>query len=227
MDIDYAIIRRKRKTLSIVIRPNNDIEVLAPNRMPASLIHHFVQDKNDWIQKKLQFNKETRAAYQPKLFVEGECFDVLGKAYPLTIKNPIANKQKGVIHIADDKLIMPFYPIDKAKKQLTAWYRQTAEQYFRQRSAHFAPIVGKTPAHIAVKAYKSRWGSCHHDGRIYFNWRLIMAPDWVVDYVVVHELCHLIHHNHSKLFWQQVTRIMPDYRHAQTWLKTNGMLLQF
>lgn len=207
--------------MSIVIRPDNQVDVLAPSRMPATLIDHFVQDKQAWIQKKLRFNTEIRAKYQPKLFVEGESFDLLGKAYPLKLVSPASET-----HIDNGKLITATASADNIKIQLTRWYHQEAETHFRQRCAHFAPMVGKAPILVGIKAYKSRWGSCHHDGRIYFNWRLIMAPVWVIDDVIIHELCHLIHPNHSKVFWQEVARINPDHKKSQTWLKTNSLLLE-
>jgi len=222
IDIDYSVIRSpKRKTVSIIIRANNQVDVLAPIHVPAARIHRFVQDKRSWVQKKLQFNQDIRGRYQAKTFVEGESLELLGKSYRLETL-----ESKTPIHISDDTLIAPSQQPDRLKKSLITWYRQKAEEHFKQRSEHFAAKIGKKPALIGVKTYKSRWGSCHHDGRIYFNWRLIMAPTWVIDYVVVHELCHLIHHNHSKAFWNIVEQTMPDYRQAKDWLKTNGLILE-
>jgi len=220
--IEYTVIRSpKRKTLSIVIRTNNQVDVLAPKRMPAARIHQFVHDKQGWIQKKLHFNRHIRANHQPKSFHDGELFQLLGKSYRLSFCNEYTD-----IHLAGKQLVVPSLPADKLKKQLIIWYHQQAEEYVQQRAQHFIPQIGKAPACIGIKAYKSRWGSCHHDGRIYFNYRLVMAPIWVIDYVIVHELCHLIHHNHSNDFWHLVAHIMPDYPQAKTWLKTNALSLE-
>ncbi len=222
MDIEYSITRRpKRRTVSIIIRSNNQVDVLAPSLMPAYLIHRFVEEKQSWIHKKLQLNEHERANYQPKTFTAGESFALMGKTYQLHLTDDL----KTAIHTAGDQLIAPAFETDKLKKLLVSWYRQKAEEHFQQRSQHFAADIGVAPSSIGVKTYKSRWGSCHHDGRIYYNWRLIMAPEWVIDYVVVHELCHLIHHNHSKLYWQTVEDIMPDYRQAKAWLKNDGLKL--
>ncbi|MBN4076872.1 M48 family metallopeptidase [Mariprofundus ferrooxydans] len=219
--IEYAIIRSpRRKTLSIIIRPDSQIDVLAPKRMPAALIHQFVHDKQTWIQKKLHFNYHERSNYQPKSFHQGELFQRLGESYALSICNDATG-----IHLADKQLIVPALPAEQLKQQLIVWYRQQAEHYIQQRALDFVPTIGKAPTTIGVKAYKSRWGSCHHDGRIYFNYRLIMAPSRVIDYVIVHELCHLIHHNHSNDFWQLVEHIMPAYSQAKVWLKANGLSL--
>lgn len=220
-EIEYAITRSaRRKTVSIIIRANNQVDVLAPKLMPSLLINRFVQEKRSWIDKKLQYNQTIRANYQPKIFAEDEYFDLLGKSYQLKFM-----ASKITIHLNADKLITPPYQPDKLKKSLAIWYRKQAEQYFQKRCQEIAVDMAVSPASIAVKAYKSRWGSCHHDGRIYFNWRLIMAPVWVIDYVIVHELCHLIHHNHSTYFWQKVEEVMPDYKQAKEWLKINGMML--
>jgi len=221
MDLEYSITRSpKRKTVSIIIRSNNRVDVLAPTLMPAYLIHRFVGEKQSWIHKKLQFNQEIRSNYQPKSFTAGERFDLKGDSYRLE-----TTASKSSIHIEDDRLIAPSHAPDKLKSLMITWYRQQAATHFQQRSQHFAAVIGVTPASIGVKTYKTRWGSCHHDGRIYFNWRLIMAPCWVIDYVIVHELCHLIHHNHSRLYWHTVEEVMPDYRKAKAWLKNSGLLL--
>jgi len=221
--INYAIIRRpRRKTASIVIRPDNRIEVLAPSRMPTKQIEQFVQDQSTWIRRKLHFNREIRAAYQPRSFTAGEMFQLLGRAYPLTIcaGTPLAQ-------LSNDQLVvsLPQYHKSSIDQLITAWYRQQAENHFSERCHILATKTGKYPTHVGVKTYKSRWGSCHHDGRIYFNWRLMMAPEWVVDYVVIHELCHLIHANHSSAFWALVQSLFPACPEAKKWLKINGLTL--
>ena len=223
MSIEYSITRRpKRKTASIVIRSDNRIEVLAPSVMPAELIAGFVQNKSAWIYRKLHFNREIRAAYIPKTFTPGEQFHLLGKPYTLHIDQG----KRSVQHSEHDLLVShPCPDPNSTRRQICRWYQQQAEAHFHARSYFFAAIIGKDPDSVGVKSYKSRWGSCHHDGRIYFNWRLIMAPEWVVDYVVVHELCHLQHANHSREFRNLVQSIFPACREATTWLKINGMVL--
>lgn len=105
------------------------------------------------------------------------------------------------------------------KKPLQAWYKQQAELYFEQKMPLFAQQIGVHYQSIQVKTYKSRWGSCYPDGRIQFNWKLMQAPSWVIDYVMVHELCHLKHANHSAAFWQLVEQHYPQTQAAKQWLK--------
>jgi predicted metal-dependent hydrolase len=228
--IDYNIvIRPRRKTASIVIKVNNEIDVLVPSCMPAKHIEQFVLSKSKWIDKKLHFNEKIRLQHSPKEFVTGETFNFLGKLFQLKVTHEnngpiLLNNNDLIIHVSSR------LTEEKQKrfirKKLFDWYREQAEQHFSERALHFSKRIGKAPTLTSIKNYKSRWGSCHHNGRIFFNWRLIMAPEWIIDYVVVHELCHLVHHNHSPAFWQLVEAIAPDYRNAKTWLKINGLTLE-
>ena len=223
VDFEYQIVRRpRRKTAAIVIRPDNSVEVLAPPRMPVSLIHQFIDSKQQWVRKKLH-ERENRPSYTPKLFLAGEQFHLLGKPFTLVLQ-----QEKRSVDMAGNKLLVshPNPQPENISRQLTRWYRKQSETHFKQRCKHFAETIRVRPHSVAVKAYKSRWGSCHIDGRVYFNWRLIMAPEWIIDYVIVHELCHLIHHNHSKTYWQLVESTMPDFRNAKSWLKLHGHTLE-
>ena len=112
------------------------------------------------------------------------------------------------------------------KVQLARWYRDHAELRLRDKAGRYAPLLGVSPNSINVKYYKARWGSCSIHGDITFNWRIIMAPHRIVDYVVVHELAHMKHHDHSSKFWQTIESVIPDYRGCREWLKINGIGLQ-
>lgn len=103
--------------------------------------------------------------------------------------------------------------------------REQARRVIPGRVAYFAPLVGVTYGRITIRDQKTRWGSCSGAGNLNFNFRLVMAPSEVLDYVVVHELCHRRQMNHSELFWDEVSRILPDYRQARKWLKQNGWRL--
>nr|WP_241696906.1 SprT family zinc-dependent metalloprotease [Mariprofundus sp. KV] len=220
----YNLIRSaKRKTLSIIIRANSDVDVLVPTRTPIAFVEQFVSSKSAWIKKKLHFNSEIRPSVKLKTFTRDEPFLFKGNTVNLDIQTG-----RRAVAIVENKLTVTL-PASTAVEKKTAlirrviekWYRQQAEIHLKQRTEQLAKVLGKSPTHVGVKGYRSRWGSCHLDGRIYFNWRLIMAPEWVIDYVILHELCHLIHHNHSKNYWALVESVMPDYRHAKVWLKTN------
>lgn len=105
-------------------------------------------------------------------------------------------------------------------------YRQAAKEYIPRRADYFAQRIGVSYERIRIAEQKTRWGSCSSRGTLSFNWKLMLAPPKVLDYVVVHELCHLIEMNHSPRFWKLVEEIIPDYKEYRKWLKENGNTLQ-
>ncbi len=109
-----------------------------------------------------------------------------------------------------------------ARNALLRWYKRKAQGKIRDKVERYAKVVGVKPEVIGIKSFKSRWGSCSPRGDLDFNWLVVLAPNRIVDYVVVHELCHLIHHDHSPKFWKEVERVMPDYKGCKEWLKVNG-----
>ncbi len=118
-------------------------------------------------------------------------------------------------------------PLERAteneiQKCLIDWYIQQAETIIKHKVAKYTATVGVQPSRIQIKRFKSRWGSCNQQGGLQFNWLIVMAPSRVIDYVVIHELCHLLQMNHSPKFWQEVKRVMPDYVQHHQWLKANG-----
>ncbi|MDE7178557.1 MAG: M48 family metallopeptidase [Lachnospiraceae bacterium] len=114
---------------------------------------------------------------------------------------------------------------DAQRTALEKRYIAAAKDYFPKRAAYFAPITGGNYQRITIRDQKTRWGSCSAKGTLSFNWRLMLAPPAVLDYVVVHELCHLTHMNHSKAFWALVESACPDYRAHRKWLKEHGQEL--
>lgn len=141
----------------------------------------------------------------------------------------------------DEKILsvtLPSADASEVKDQLEQWYLFQAKKIFPQRVAVYYPIVAKLASaaapkgigavnRITIRSQKTRWGSCSSKGNLNFNWRLLMAPLEILDYVVVHELCHLAYLNHSPQFWQLVGDILPDYSQCRRWLRENGMLLQW
>ncbi|MDD3369678.1 MAG: SprT family zinc-dependent metalloprotease [Lachnospiraceae bacterium] len=121
------------------------------------------------------------------------------------------------------QLFEPASPKLAAKqKRLEKRYRELARTYITKRVDYYTALVGKSYSNITIRDQKTRWGSCSGRGTLSFNWRLILAPPTILDYVVVHEVCHLLHMDHSKAFWQSVENILPDYKISRTWLKQNG-----
>lgn len=114
---------------------------------------------------------------------------------------------------------------DAQKLSLEKRYREAAKTYIGKRVDYYADLLNVSYENITIREQKTRWGSCSSKGTLSFHWKLILAPPKVLDYVVVHEVCHLIHMNHSKDFWMEVEKLMPDYKIHRLWLKKNGAKL--
>lgn len=228
LDFEYELIRRpRRKTVAILIK-NDKVRVLVPSRVSQERVQEFVRSKAQWVREKLRHNLEVRESLRPKEYVDGEAFSCLGQSYYLKVldgKPDKASQKDGcfLVHVWNsisgetrDRLIV---------SQLTEWYMEKAAEVIEERVNGFSAQLTVRPRKIGIKNYRSRWGSCNARGEVYFNWRIIMAPQRVLDYVVVHELCHLIQLNHSKDYWKLLETIMPDYKESRVWLKMNGRLL--
>jgi predicted metal-dependent hydrolase len=114
---------------------------------------------------------------------------------------------------------------EKMRRAMEKWYRKKADRIINDRVGVYIDKIGKEPKIVKVKEQKRRWGSCTSKGNLYFNWRCIMAPPPIIDYIVIHEMSHLVHPNHSKRFWQKVESILPDYKKRRKWLRDNGLRL--
>ena len=114
---------------------------------------------------------------------------------------------------------------EQIKPLLEDWYQSHAEVLLKEKIKRFTKAIGVTPKSVSVKNYKSSWGSCSNRGEISFNWRIILAPHRIIDYVVIHELCHLLEHNHSSRYWKLVEQHVPDWRDCRDWLKNKDLVI--
>jgi predicted metal-dependent hydrolase len=210
---EYTLARSKRKTLAIYIR-NGNIDVRAPLNMPKRDIDKFIASKARLIADKLARSKEQlrkREAFAPDY---GDTVMLRGVEYPLIAK---AGARAGFNGEAF------FLPSDLESEQIKSVcvrvYRRLAKIHLTDRVLHFAERMSVEPATVKVNGAKTLWGSCSAKNVLNFSWRLILADDAAVDYVVVHELAHIIEMNHSARFWALVERVLPDYRERRARLK--------
>jgi len=215
----------RRKTAAIKIQKGK-VYVIVPECLTMAAIESLVAKKHRWIKEKLAIQNEI-IAIKPKAFVSGETFSYLGKSHPLKIESG----RYPVIKLHQDELVVSVRDktADNAqaiKQLLIKWYKQQAETELRDKTERYSRIIGVNPSSVTIKTFKSRWGSCSIAGGIQYNWKIIIAPDWIVNYVVIHELCHILHHNHSPAFWKAVERHCHDYRDCNAWLKNNGDRLE-
>lgn len=215
----YKLIRSKRRTIALAVTADASLIVRAPMNTPLSYIERLVSTKIDWIRKAI-----ARVSSRPRPvvheYIEGESFWYLGKSYKLTIVKKTDKKlvfRSGFILSAKEK--------KHARELLILWYKNEAKMKLAERVEWSARRAGIFYKSIKITTANRRWGSCSTSGNLNFSWRLIMAPLSVIDYVVVHELAHLEHRNHSRAFWNTVKVMYPDYEKAKNWLRQNeGML---
>ena len=214
----------RRKTMALKVNPRG-VSIHMPSDLTLSTAKKFIAQKTAWIKLKLK----QQALRQPiaRQYIDGESFLFLGEHYHLRLhqqeKSPIVNKVGNELTFSGRITRLSSSTI---KKTLIDWYKQQADVYLASRTQFWGEKMGLTPRSITVKTYKARWGSCKISGDIQFNWKLMLAPPAVIDYVIVHELCHLVHHNHSAIFWQLVTHHYPNVKQARRWLKECGYRLE-
>ena len=220
MKPERKIIRTNRKTIAIVIENDGRLIVRAPRHTSVCVIDRLIQKNLDWIHAKQHEARKRSADIEEKYFQEGEMFFFLGDLYPLVF----VDRLKPALSLSD-RFELSFYPKHAAKQTFTNWYRQKARDILTERVEIFAKEYGFNYDRIWITGAQTRWGSCNSKGGLNFSWRLVMAPLHVIDYVVVHELVHTKINNHSKVFWQRLGYIMPDFRKRAEWLKINGYKL--
>lgn len=215
---NYTIIKSVRRTVSIHILPNGKIEVRAPRLMPQFLIRQFVIKHQVWIEKKLKQQKAF-PVLEKKQYVSGELLLFLGNHYQLAI-GPYSK-----IELGQRELLFPKALEFRIQKELKIWYQQQARQIITIRVKENAKLMNVSYSEVYFSDTKSKWGSCSHGNKLQFNWRLVMAPLMVLNYVVIHELAHIEQKNHSDRFWRLVERYTPSYKQHRLWLKRNGNVL--
>jgi len=214
---DYKIIRSRRRSISLVVTKEPALVIRAPFRVSEDYIQNLVNQKMDWIQKK--FAEIAKRPKVNKQYINGEECLFLGKIYKLQITNNLKNIQ------VLDKLYLPQKKLTNAKKHIKDWYKKQAKEIIIDRTKFLANQFSFNPSSIRISGAMRRWGSCNSKKRLNFSWRLVMTPQEVIDYVIIHELSHLTHLNHSRFFWAKVKAILPDYQNRKKWLKQNDNLL--
>jgi len=223
--------RTKRiKSATITVEEGN-VCVVVPQQLEHERITKLLKEKNRWIKEKIALHREAQPK-STKQFVSGESFSYLGRNYRLKVQQgSLGNEGYQPIKLINGRFTITLRAgtdnPDLIQDSLFSWYKQHAEIKLTEKVKRYAKMIGVEFNSVGLKTYKSRWGSCSVEGDITFNWKIIMAPNRIVDYVVAHELCHLIHHDHSPKFWREVERIMPNYAECKEWLKINGAGLAF
>lgn len=236
--LQVHIIRSKRKTVCMSVNKDGSVTVKAPLRYPTEKeITGFIEQKIDWILKQREIQQDREDMRLVRRFETDYSFPYLGEERLVEMQSG----KKTKISYENGKILIqtPFYDaladdyeaeenkiaIEKLQSELKKWYKKQAAAYIMKRVEYYKSIIGVTVNSVSIKSRKSQWGSCDSNGDITFSWRLVMARPEAIDYVVIHELCHRKHMDHSSEFWHQVHKYMPDFKAQKQWLEDNSVNL--
>ncbi|HOW25516.1 MAG TPA: SprT family zinc-dependent metalloprotease [Bacteroidales bacterium] len=208
------ILRSRRRTIALVITRDARLVVRAPVHTTITEIEALVEQKRNWIAKKLTQVQHKQTIHRMNPFRDGELFRYKGKQYPLMITS---GEQS--IRLNDHHILFPERYLAHPERAMTYWYAHEALRTLADRVQYYTNTHGFRHTGITVTGARTRWGSCSPADRLCFSWRLILLPESVIDYVVVHELCHTVEKNHSARFWNRVGAILPDYKERKALLK--------
>lgn len=222
--IEFHVVYRNRKTMAIQIQAPDKITVISPKGVKEDEILRAVKGKSKWITQKLFQIREMEYLKTNREYVNGESFIYMGRNYSLQIvidgsyAVPEAKLFRGKFyvytHSTDEDII---------RLALEKWYKEKARQKVQERISYYQKYFDVAPNKVMIKEQKKRWGSCSSQRNLYFNWKCIMTPSPVLDYLVVHEMSHMVHMNHSTDFWNLVETILPDYKKRRDLLKNQGV----
>ncbi|WP_019555722.1 M48 family metallopeptidase [Thiomicrorhabdus arctica] len=227
----------RKKSIALKTRPAG-VAILVPKHFSNKRLLALLTGHHEWLHKTLNTLEMRYASSQSMSLFKGKKGDILeflGAKTVFRIQHNETAPYETVADVLIEDATCSLYWNEQHYGQLSAddyatqvcqniqaFMHKQAVEYLEPKLAHYAQKIGVKPKSLTVKGYKSRWGSCYADGRIQFNWRLMQAPSWVIDYVVVHELCHLVHANHSKDFWALVNQHYPQTPEAKLVMKTHG-----
>lgn len=223
-DIAYQLLPgAERQTTDIVIERDGLVSVRPPLRMTPEQVDETVFSKRMWIYRNLAEWRDLNATKVVREWVNGESFLYLGSSYRLLL----VNEQDEPLKLKDGRFQLLRSVIEAtgragAQRAFENFFQAKGLPRIAARVAHFASRVGVAPGHVQVKELGYRWASCQPNNDLHFHWKCLMAPLTVIDYVVAHELCHLHHRDHSDAFWNEVDKVLPDYRQRKEWLRQRG-----
>jgi predicted metal-dependent hydrolase len=215
-DIQYKIIRSDRKSIALVIDSEARLTVRAPFNAMESEVTNFIRQKKRWIIEKQKKISALSNKYAPVVIKNGESILFQGNKYTIKMSNAAR------IKISGENIIIPK---GSKKEKVVSWLKKEAKKLIRERLDFYADLMGVRYSALRISGARMRWGSCSGRDSLNFTWRLIMCPVQVIDYVIVHELSHITHKNHSPVFWARVKKVIPDFKEQKNWLKSNRKLM--
>lgn len=217
--ISFELIFKKRTTIGIYIDLYGNVEVQAPKGTSEESVLQLLEEKWDLIQQRTKEMKDRTVGHLEKVYNHGESFLYLGNTYPILISQD-TDIEKDHVVLEENKLhvYVKQQEDERIKQALKRFYYQQCKALVEKRVQFYQSNFKVKPRSIRISDNKSNWGTCDSMRQLTFNWRLAMAPLKVIDYVVVHEMCHMVHMNHDRSFWRLVGKIIPDYEQRENWL---------
>jgi predicted metal-dependent hydrolase len=226
--IPYRVYRSaQRRTVSIFVDPVEGVYARAPQSLPEARVAELVRSKAKWIVGKTRKLAELTEHLPRREYVAGETYAYLGRRYRLRLIRT-GNKRQARAALRGGWLCVtvgdgePDARRREVRRQLTAWYQRRAKTVLALRLRWWAKKMAIQPPRLFIGDQRKRWGSCNRHHEVRLNWRIMLAPMRLVDYVVVHELCHTLHPNHSARFWRHLGTVMPDYEARRAQLRREG-----
>ncbi|MBR2909684.1 MAG: M48 family metallopeptidase [Clostridia bacterium] len=214
------ITRSNRRTLSLSVLKDGQVIVKAPTKMSQEAIDRFIYEKQHWIREKLAVIHQNQAKFDDIIHMKK--YLLYGNQYDVKI----ANIKKIQTSTQDMCIYIPTsIEPDKIFSKLKNWYKKTAKTILEERLNYISSIIKLKPNQFKISDSKGRWGACNSKGTVNLNYRVIMLPPQIIDYVIVHELCHLVEMNHSKRFWNLVSSFMPNMESQKHAIKEYSFLL--
>jgi predicted metal-dependent hydrolase len=208
----------RRKSVQITVDRGGELLVSAPDDCSRSAMERFVREKRFWIYSKLAQKGALAPSAPKKQFVSGEGFRYLGRSYRLLL----VSRQDVPVKLERGRFKMLRSAAEQGAAHMIGWYCERGKPWIENRVDTFRRRVHVEPAAVTVQHLGYRWGSCSKGARLFFHWRTVLLPPPVVDYVIVHELVHLLEAHHTPAFWSRVERAMPDFAWRKQWLAERG-----
>jgi predicted metal-dependent hydrolase len=218
-DLSFEVRRSsRRKSVQITVDRGGELLLSAPEGCATRVMEKFVREKRFWIYTKLAEKDALGPPAPKKHFVSGEGFAYLGRNYRLLV---VAD-QDVPLKLERGRFRMSRAAAARGSEHLVRWYTEHGQSWLEDRVERFRRRVGVEPSAVTVQDLGYRWGSCGKGGRLFFHWRTILLPPPIIEYVVVHELVHLLEPHHTPAFWTRVERAMPDFEQRKRWLAERG-----
>ncbi len=213
-EVEIDIVRSSRRTVALYVKPGGTLLIRAPWYVPVSMLMQFVRQKTGWIERQMKRLKDVRPLSEQMTVTDGSIIPFMGR--DLTVWVTAGSRATAVLNENELHLTLQG---DLSPERITAltegWYLREAKKYFSSRTEELAALHSgllPAPGPVNVRKMKRRWGTCHSNGAVWFNRELIKKERELIDYVIIHELCHLVHHNHGSGYYALLGRIIPDFR---------------